>query len=216
MHSTNRHDTPQNQARGKVYALLSDLFAREIDSQSLQRLTSPEAQAFFDLLAADPQLAPSIGQLRQKLSSLNSERELLELAADYCSLFLVGGKLSANPYASLYLSQAEQANTLLFGEQHQSMLETLAQSQLQLHKDFPEPADHIAVILAYVAHQACQRDDASQLAFIAPNLNAWLASFADQVAKVDKGTFYGALAQLTKLWVQADCEALCEHSSKNQ
>ena len=210
MHSTSPHDTPQNQARGKVYTLLSDLFAREIDSQTLQRLTSPEAQAFFDLLAADPLLAPAVKQLRQTLDSLNSERDLLELAADYCSLFLVDGKQSANPYASLYLSQTEQASTLLFGEQHQSMLETLAQSQLQLHKDFPEPADHIAVILAYVAHQACQRDDASQLAFIAPNLNTWVAGFAQQVAKVDKGRFYGALAQLTALWVQTDCEALGE------
>lgn len=50
--------TPANQARARVYRLLSDLFAKEIDHQRIQSLQSAEAQAFFDLLAGEPRLAP--------------------------------------------------------------------------------------------------------------------------------------------------------------
>jgi len=150
-----------------------------------------------------------------ELAKLNNDKALLELAADYCGLFLVGTKHSASPYASLYLANnlagkpATKGNEpLLFGEQHQQMTQFLKQSQLQVQSEFPEPADHLAVILAYVAHLNMHASDQEQLQFIRDNLANWLGRFVAKVAKVDTGTFYIALAQLTLAWVNSDVEWL--------
>ncbi|GIU24904.1 chaperone protein TorD [Shewanella colwelliana] len=210
MNDKHSYDTAMNQARSMVYKLLSSLFAKELDHQLLHELTSPQAQAFFTQLASEPKFADDVTTLTSVLNKLNTDKALLELAADYCGLFLVGTKHSASPYASLYTHQANDNadEVLLFGEQHQQMLNYLQQSQLQVQSAFPEPADHIAVILAYVAHQCGISDDATQLKFISQYLNSWLPKFSDKVKAADSGHFYSALASLTQSWVTADCEAL--------
>jgi TorA-specific chaperone len=131
----------------------------------------------------------------------------LELAADYCGLFLVGSKHSASPYASLYLNESGH-ETLLFGEEHQQMVRFLKQSKLQVQTSFPEPADHLAVILAYVEHLCLHSDKATQLSFIDSNLNNWLGNFTAKVIEADSGQFYSALARLTQSWVASDLDDL--------
>ncbi|PKH02235.1 molecular chaperone TorD [Psychromonas sp. MB-3u-54] len=213
MNDKRLYDTAMNQGRSMVYKLLSSLFAKELDHQLLKELTASQAQAFLAQLASDPLFIQDIATLNSVLNStlnnVNTDHALLELAADYCGLFLVGTKHSASPYASLYLKEnAPNKDVLLFGEQHQQMQTYLQQSQLTVQSEFPEPADHIAVILAYVAHQACASDDKTQLAFINQYLNAWLGSFTDKVTSLDTGKFYAALAHLTQTWVASDCEGL--------
>jgi TorA-specific chaperone len=209
-------DSPMNKGRAMVYKLLSSLFAKELDHQALEELTSSQAQGFMAQLASDPLLRDDIAALNAVLNSIlndrNTDHALLSLAADYCGLFLVGTEHSASPYASLYLKDAsgKDAEALLFGEHHQAMQTYLKQSQLAVQSQFPEPADHLAVILAYVAHQACNADDKTQLLFIRQYLNAWLPRFADKVASLDNGRFYAALAHLTSVWVASDCEGLSE------
>jgi TorA-specific chaperone len=208
------YNTPMNQGRSMVYKLLSSLFAKELDQQLLQELTASQAQAFFAQLASDPLLSQDIetinSVLNSTLNSVNTDHALLELAADYCGLFLVGTKHSASPYASLYLNDNAVAkdDILLFDEQHQQMQTYLKQSQLTVQSEFPEPSDHIAVILAYVAHQACACDDSTQLSFIRQYLHAWLPRFVDRLTSVDTGQFYSAIAHLTLAWVESDCEGL--------
>lgn len=110
-----------NHARALVYQLLSSLFAREIDEQRLKQLTSDAAQQFWTQLGYAPEFSASVASIQKVLNGLTSDEALLELAADYCGLFLVGTKHSASPYASLYLSREEEP--LLFGQQHQQMSE---------------------------------------------------------------------------------------------
>ncbi|MBB1270577.1 molecular chaperone TorD [Shewanella sp. SR44-3] len=216
MNDTSVYNTPMNQGRAMVYTLLSSLFAKELDHQQVAELTSTQGQDFLTQLARDPQFQHDIASLNIILSSLTTEHQRLSLAADYCGLFLVGTKHSANPYASLYLTDnsAKDAEILLFGEHHQTMQGYLKQSQLSIQSQFPEPADHLAVILAYVAEGATKRDDNSQLIFINQYLNAWLPRFADKVASIDHGGFYTALAHLTQTWVASDCEGLNESKAK--
>ncbi|MCL1092582.1 molecular chaperone TorD [Shewanella kaireitica] len=202
---------PVNQARSTIYQLLSSLFAKEIDHKTLHELTSTQAQAFWSQLAAEASFKADVDVLVAEFAKLNSDKALLELAADYCGLFLVGTKNSASPYASLYLTDTPVAKgdePLLFGEQHQQMTQFLKQSQLQVQSEFPEPADHLAVILAYVAHINMHCSNQQQLEFIRDNLANWLATFVAKVAKVDTGNFYIALAQLTLAWVNSDLEWL--------
>lgn len=209
--STGSAANPVNQARSTIYQLLSSLFAKEIDHKTLHELTSTQAQAFWSQLAAEPSFKADVEVLVAELAKLNTDKALLELAADYCGLFLVGTKHSASPYASLYLTDKPAAKgdePLLFGEQHQQMTQFLKQSQLQVQSEFPEPADHLAVILAYVAHINMHCSNQQQLEFISKNLANWLATFVAKVAKVDTGNFYVALAQLTLAWVNSDLEWL--------
>ncbi|ACJ30662.1 Cytoplasmic chaperone TorD [Shewanella piezotolerans WP3] len=207
---------PVNQARSTIYQLLSSLFAKEVDHKTLHELTSTQAQAFWSQLAEEPNFKADVDVLVAELAKLNSDKALLELAADYCGLFLVGTNNSASPYASLYLTDTPVAKgdePLLFGEQHQQMTQFLKQSQLQVQSEFPEPADHLAVILAYVAHIAMYTSNQQQLEFIRDNLTNWLATFVAKVAKVDTGKFYIALAQLTLAWVNSDLEWLTSEST---
>lgn len=198
-----------NQARASIYQLLSSLFAKEVDHQILHELTSAQAMAFWQQLGSEPSFSQDVEMIVAKLQTLTSDKALLELAADYCGLFLVGTKHSASPYASLYLQKqasSDDDHPLLFGEQHQQMSQFLKQSQLQVQSEFPEPADHIAVMLAYVAHICVNQDLAQQCEFVQHNLANWLANFVNKVAEVDQGSFYLPLARLTQSWVESDLQ----------
>ncbi|WP_028771508.1 molecular chaperone TorD [Shewanella waksmanii] len=198
-----------NQARASIYQLLSSLFAKEVDHQILHELTSAQAMAFWQQLGSEPSFSHDVEMIVAKLQTLTSDKALLELAADYCGLFLVGTKHSASPYASLYLQKqasSDDDQPLLFGEQHQQMSQFLKQSQLQVQSEFPEPADHIAVMLAYVAHICVNQDLAQQCEFVQHNLANWLANFVNKVAEVDQGSFYLPLARLTQSWVESDLQ----------
>lgn len=204
-------DNAINRARGMVYQLLSSLFAREVDHQLLHELTGERAQGFLAQLASEQAFKSDVETLVSVLNELKSDKALLELAADYCGLFLVGTKHSASPYASLYLDDAQTGTDdepTLFGEQHQLMLQFLKQSQLQVQNSFPEPADHLAVILAYAAHLCNSSDETAQLEFIESYLNNWIGNFAAKVIQCDSGQFYSALTRLTQNWVQADVTGL--------
>jgi TorA-specific chaperone len=203
-----------NTARSRVYQLLSSLFAKEIDKNLAKELTSEQARAFFTQLASQECFTETISVIQQNLASLtllddvqNSEQNLLELAADYCGLFLIGTKHSASPYASLYVNQGggqQQKNSEIFGEHHQNMMSFLQQSGLQVQSDFKEPADHISVILAYAGHLILHRDESEQLKYLQQYLASWLDKFVMQVNKVDQGTFYRELANLTLTWIDSE------------
>jgi len=203
----------ENQARAIVYNLLSSLFAKEVTADFVAQLTSTQGQSFLNSLALEPSLSTSINEINAKLATLNSEEALLELAADFCGLFLVDGRTSASPYAGQYLgvdksSKRKSDRPHIFGELHQQMTAFLTDNKLQIHNDFPEPGDHIAVILAYVAHLCVTVEPKEQLAFIDNYLMPWLSDFTEQVNKHDHALFYSAVANLTLQWLKVDVEGL--------
>lgn len=176
----NMNNNELNQIRSGVYRFLATLFAKEINADYRDELLADNTQNFLTHLGTDPQFSAEVAIISKRLATLNSERALLELAADYCGLFLVGTKYSASPYAGLYLHNGENALAApahLFGDEHQKMVAFLAQSQLEVQQSFPEPADHIAVILAYISHQCILMDNTEQHVFIQANLISWLTRF---------------------------------------
>lgn len=202
-------NTELNSARNRVYKLLSSLFAKELDRAMRDELTGDQAQDFWQQLATQPEFTLHVSAIVVTLARLKYDEDLLELAADYCGLFLVGTKHSASPYASLYLGEQQPT---LFGQQHQQMVGFLQQNQLQLRGDFAEPADHLAVILAYAGHLALNGSESAQLNFLQNNLTNWLSHFVSQVEKTDQGSFYTALAKLTVAWIDSDIEWLLSPS----
>ena len=96
----------------------------------------------------------------------------------------------------------------------------LAEGGLQVQADFREPADHLAVYLAALAHwsrtmagladEAAQAEAASQQAeFLATALLSWLPEFVARCQAIRVSSdFYPALAALLLAFVTADAEAL--------
>ena len=215
----------EREARAIVYNFLSSLFAKEVTSDLVAQLTSGQGQSFLNSLALDPSLSASVNEINTKLVKLNSKESLLELATDFCGLFLVDGRTSVSPYAGQYLSaeieegandklsdklesKSKKNKAQLFGELHQQMTEFLTDNKLQIHSDFPEPGDHIAVILAYIAHLCVTSGSEQQLNFINSYLMTWLSDFTQQVNKHDHGLFYCFVADLTLEWLKVDTEFL--------
>ncbi len=206
----------ENQARAIVYNFLSSLFAKEVTADLVTQLTSTQGQSFLNSLALEPSLSAPVNEINTKLATLaklNNEESLLELAADFCGLFLVDGRTSVSPYAGQYLgadksSKKKSDRPQVFGELHQKMTAFLTDNKLQIHSDFPEPGDHIAVILAYIAHLCVTVNTKEQLTFIDSYLMSWFSDFTEQVNKYDNDSFYSAVANLTLQWLQIDMEDL--------
>lgn len=213
----------EKQARAIVYNFLSSLFAKEVTKDLVAQLTSAQGKSFLNSLALEPSLSASVNEINAKLGSLNSKESLLELAADFCGLFLVDGRTSVSPYAGQYLEaepsgeisnavsnevggKRKKDKTQLFGELHQQITEFLTNNKLQIHRDFPEPGDHIAVILAYTADMCVTKESKEQLNFINSYLITWINDFTEQVNKHDNGLFYRAVADLTQQWLQIENE----------
>lgn len=89
-----------------VYTWLALLFFREVDDEGLIQLQSAEIADWLALLKRQPALAASVALLEQKIAALSLRQDAqLELAADFCGLFLMTDKKSALPYASQYPQQ---------------------------------------------------------------------------------------------------------------
>lgn len=207
----------ENQARAIVYNFLSSLFAKELTKDLVAQLSSEQGQVFLHSLAFEPSLKVCINRINAKLNELNNERALIELAADFCGLFLVDGRTSASPYAGQYLNDEptnikstdkKSKKIHVFGDFHQQIANFLVKSNMQVHRDFPEPSDHIAVILAYTAHLCESTNTQNQLNFINNYLMSWINEFTQQVHLHDQGLFYSAIAELTLKWLEIDVEDL--------
>ncbi|VDZ75753.1 TorD protein [Salmonella bongori] len=81
-----------------VYAWLALLFFREVDEEGLRQLQSAEIADWLALLKRQPDLAASVALVEQKIAALSLRQDAqLELAADFCGLFLLTDKKAALP-----------------------------------------------------------------------------------------------------------------------
>ena len=91
-----------------VYAWLAQLFSRELDDEQLTQIASAQMAEWFSLLKSEPPLTAAVNGLENSIATLTVRDDArLELAADFCGLFLMTDKQAALPYASAY-KQDEQ------------------------------------------------------------------------------------------------------------
>lgn len=74
----------------------------------------------------------------------NRQDAQLELAADFCDLFLKSDRDSALPYASVYTDKG-----LLNGKPAQQMRELLGAHGVKVEQNLNEPEDHLAIQLDF-------------------------------------------------------------------
>jgi len=194
-----------NAVRAAVYNLLSRLVAMEVDEELVRELGTEDVQSLLNYFAQLGEFKPHVNTINTYLAKLSDEGYRLELAADYCTLFLMDGKHGVSLYASQYLSS--DASDGLFGEIHHEMTAVLSKSQLAMSSDFPEPADHLAVLLAYMS-QICDHEPEVQADFLTRYLGSWLNTFKQQLDREDDRGFYAAVGALIAHWCDLDAEVL--------
>ena len=206
-------------SRAKVYHWLSQTMAYELSDAQLASYHEPATHSFLQALA-DMGYADDIGEIRRSIGLIALQTEgRIDLASDFTHLFLLDQKQSAIPYASYYL----EADKRLYGDATEAMQQLLKDNQLAVAKSFNEPADHLAVMLASLAHW-CEKsaelglsqihgDISQQRAFLQQGLLSWLSAWlvrVEEIAKLGKlsSAFYPALARLLVQFIRDDFDCL--------
>ena len=97
-----------------VYAWLAQLFSRELDDEQLTQIASAQMAEWFSLLKSEPPLTAAVNELENRIATLTVRDDArLELAADFCGLFLMTDKQAALPYASAYKQDEQEIKRLL-------------------------------------------------------------------------------------------------------
>ena len=197
--------------RASVYSWFSALYAEEVSEAVYQSHFAQGAFAPFAGLEAMG-LGPELERLEKAIAALRGvSLARLEMAADFAHLFLLDAKSGALPYASLY--EGEEGSGMLYGAAEGRMRAFLASHALAVQAQFREPADHIAVPLAYMAHvaekQAEGRDIPAlareQAEFLRTALFGWIERFVHRCEQVrPKFDFYPALGVLLLGFLRAD------------
>ena len=187
-----------------VYAWLAQLFSRERDDKSLEQLQSSEMAEWFALLKSEPSLEAEVFLLEEKIAALKMREDVtLELAADFCSLFLMSDEHAALPYASAHLEE---------GPNYGVIKQLLSDAGMQVSNTFSESADHLAIFVELLSHlhfslaEAGLRHrqiDALRRETLA-GLLRWLPEFTAKCCRYDDFGFYGALSQLLLALVRLD------------
>lgn len=205
-----------NEKRAEIYWWLSSLFAKELTEESLQQYHSAEIRSFLTGLGENPHLKPAIDKLVDALNRLiDREDAQLELAADFCDLFLKSDKDSALPYASIYIGKSG----LLNDQPAADMEKLMTEHGIEVDKGLNEPADHLAIELDFLGNliirsneleQERHMEDAfiEQEEFIQQHLLSWVPQFSKKCEALDEFGFYSATSLLLIAFLELDCAYL--------
>lgn len=201
-----------NEKRAEIYWWLSSLFAKELTEENITQYHSPEIRSFLTGLGENEQLKPSIDRITDALNRLmDREDAQLELAADFCDLFLKSDKDSALPYASMYIGKSGLLNDTPAKE----MEELMAKHGVEVDKNLNEPADHIAIELDFLGNLIIRSNEAQDEAkieeafavqeqFIRQHLLSWMPQFSDKCQKFDEFGFYSAISAFATAFLALD------------
>ncbi|ENM5917981.1 molecular chaperone TorD [Vibrio mimicus] len=200
-----------NEKRAEIYWWLSSLFIKELSEQDITHYHSAEIRTFLSGLADEESLADDVRSLIDALNRLQDRQDAqLELAADFCDLFLKSDRDSALPYASVYTDKG-----LLNGKPAQQMRELLAAREVKVDQNLNEPADHLAIQLDFLAHLVISTNQLEQNSevnaalqvqsdFISQHLLTWLPVFVERCTQFDTFGLYAAVARLALAFVKQD------------
>ena len=183
--------------REVVYRLLSDLFAQPATSDKISHLAKVTGE---DQLGHEGLLGPLLAQIQ--VLSQHPDSAARDLLAEYVFLFLgAGGPQSVPPYQSPFTD----AHGRVCQQPAADMEMHIRQLGMHVQDDYPEPADHIAIIFAVAAELiASGVTTARQTAFIEDHLAGWLPAFCTACTRNDRHGFYAVLARTARDFVAED------------
>jgi len=206
--------------RAVLLDALARLLACEPSPETVAALAGPDGEAALSGLIDLPGLGvPAKALLDAALAARaahdNDRSTALTLAGHFGTLFLgVGGrKRGAHPHASVYRDGGRT-----HGPSQERAAAFLAAHDLDVAETVPEPADHIAIMLAALAALAGREAETldpaeadalaeAQRTFARDELMPWLPTFREKVEAGDPSGFYAAVARLADGAVQAVARA---------
>ena len=189
-------------AQAELCRWFATLFARELTGAQLAALQRNHAAPLIDALWYFLGDSAEVKVLSEAIARLALEDRIeSRLATDYAALFLMPGRQTAPPFASCYAAPG-----LLFGPAHQDMQERLSRSGLAPQGPDRLPADHIAIMLEYLA--ACHErragaDDPED--FIVQAFRPWITDFTARTNSSPAGRrLYGPVAKALAAFLTPD------------
>jgi TorA-specific chaperone len=132
---------------GDLCRWFATIFARELPGQVIDAYIAGAAAPYLDAMSTRCDIAIERIVLEDAVEGWSDLADATrQLATDFGSLFLVPGKAAALPFASYHEEQT------LFGAAHDRMVDRLAAAGLSVAGPDNGPADHLAVMLEYLAH----------------------------------------------------------------
>ncbi|GEM74924.1 molecular chaperone TorD [Vibrio sagamiensis] len=193
-----------NEKRAEIYWWFSSLFAKELTQKELDTYHGVEIRSFLTGLGSNESLKPSISLVVDALNRLQEREDAqLELAADFCDLFLKTEKYGALPYASMYIGESG----LLNDKPAENIEKLMADFGVEVDKNLKEPADHLAIELDFLGNMIIRTNEetceqkieqafSDQNDFIQQHLLSWLPQFDAKCQKFDEFGFYSSISQL--------------------
>jgi TorA maturation chaperone TorD len=199
-------------SRAATYGLLSRLFGVEVE----QVLLSDLKAISFPAKTGNDKVDIGYRKIATYLSH-HSDNAVSELAVDYVRVFIGHGNntyAAAYPFESVYTSEKR----LLMQEARDEIIEAYRVVGMEIHKDWKDPEDHIALELAYMqllcerAHDALDAEEEGQALtlfdqqrdFLANHLAAWAPMMTTDMKRLAKTEFYQGLAYLTEGFLRMD------------
>ncbi len=182
-----------NEVSPELIRFLSNAFARELDLATIAACYNGVADELLRGAAGTDQL------IQEMKTWSNAQETQRRLAISYGSVFLAGGREAAPLYASAW-----QGNGTLMSTPHYRMLSLLKQAGKEVANSYSEPADHLAIMLEYLAiclegHQAAI--DAAQ--FASSEILPWYRVFSKKVhSHSGSDPFYLSLVKITEAVVE--------------
>jgi len=201
--------------RPMAYRWLAGLYSTEITQEMLKTYADNEGQILLNVLSAEPVLEPVVSAIREAAEEPDRYQSLsFDLATSFSYLFLgVGGRYSAPPYQSAYVSK----RGTLFQVSAEEMNNILRKLDMSVVSELKEPPDHIAIQLSVMAELADRSVNASsgdrivgpdlieqQTTFLDGHLLGWTPMFRDDCILNDKSKFYATLSKATVRFLEKD------------
>ena len=194
---------PVNVDEAAVCRWLSRFYARELDETTIAVYRSGGAAPIFAYLTKHQRLVSHVKRIERDIEAWSELSEpRLELACDFAGLFLGDGRTGALPYASFYCG----AEGRLFQAPHERMATRLRAINLRVREDLREPADHLAVMLEYLASRLEMGKVRPRVStseencghFVRTELLTWLPAFLKRANETATATdLYKAVISLT-------------------
>jgi len=206
-----------------LYSFLSRAFAMEVDEDFLKTIC--ETKTLFKQLAESAEdellkdgcltLNAAIKDFEENTGKSNL---LIDLAAEYASLFLNAGPSPVYLVESVYLGK----HHLLYEEPYFEVLDAYKALGFKKSPKFKEPEDHLAVELEFMAkiiELAMQSLDENNLEyakgylklqkeFLDTHLIRWVPQFCRRLEEASSNKFYKALAKLLHGFIKTEQQFL--------
>ncbi|MEZ2894576.1 molecular chaperone TorD family protein [Providencia rettgeri] len=125
--------------------------------------------------------------------------KLNDFASQWTDLFIGPEALPAPPWGSVYLDP----EGVLQGSSTLALSDFLQRERLKIQTRYPEPSDHVGLMLFQAAVLASQVREAALKELLNDHLGSWLPQFSQQLNRTTHSPFYNALTELALVTVRS-------------